>query len=310
MRLDQRAQVVVSGGARASVKANANCRQQRLFVLRQSRFALREQNKDERLVSRLRGLRRVLRRHLRERHLRAERQRAAAAALQRPTTGGSARTRSAVDDAASDAPADVESIASNAGCSVSTVNNVDGDAKVSICSANSLRTPQSRSFARTFENAIRRQSAAGRGVQQAARSKIVSLPSSSFFVSRARTACFQRRAPPRPPPASNVPHVTLANSQCYNDDPCCSAWARRRECSANGLYMNRYCRKACNVCAPTAAQSRSGCVDRHVSCANWSRSGECSRRRQFMAENCRASCRWCHISETRLCTSTAFMSRM
>jgi hypothetical protein len=73
--------------------------------------------------------------------------------------------------------------------------------------------------------------------------------------------------------------------------------------------MAQYCRRSCGVCQTGAAPAR-GCVDRHVSCAYWRQTGECTRRRQFMAENCRRSCGWCNISEQRLCSTTAQMSRM
>ncbi|CAJ0942683.1 unnamed protein product, partial [Mesorhabditis belari] len=98
------------------------------------------------------------------------------------------------------------------------------------------------------------------------------------------------------------------SSNCYNDDPCCEAWARSGECSINRNYMSRYCRKSCFYCA--SADTRNGCVDRHVSCTFWQAQNFCTRRRQWMAENCQASCGWCNISKQQLCVSVARMSRM
>uniref|UniRef100_A0A914H2B8 ShKT domain-containing protein n=1 Tax=Globodera rostochiensis TaxID=31243 RepID=A0A914H2B8_GLORO len=102
--------------------------------------------------------------------------------------------------------------------------------------------------------------------------------------------------------------VMVTNSNCFNDDPCCSAWATLNECSANPTFMNRYCRRACHQCQ--SPPNRRGCSDRHISCGYWHAAGECSRRRQWMAENCRQSCGWCHISQQQLCASVARMSRM
>lgn len=94
---------------------------------------------------------------------------------------------------------------------------------------------------------------------------------------------------------------------CFNDDPCCSAWARLNECSSNPSFMQRYCQRSCGIC--NAPNNRQGCVNRHISCGYWRTSGECSRRRQWMAENCRRSCGWCNISEGNLCQIVARMSR-
>uniref|UniRef100_A0A183BM80 ShKT domain-containing protein n=1 Tax=Globodera pallida TaxID=36090 RepID=A0A183BM80_GLOPA len=105
----------------------------------------------------------------------------------------------------------------------------------------------------------------------------------------------------------NTP-VMIINSNCFNDDPCCSAWATLNECSANPTFMNRYCRRACHQCQ--SPPTKRGCSDRHISCGYWRAAGECSRRRQWMAENCRQSCGWCHISQQQLCASVARMSRM
>ncbi|KAL3078868.1 hypothetical protein niasHS_014650 [Heterodera schachtii] len=98
------------------------------------------------------------------------------------------------------------------------------------------------------------------------------------------------------------------SNDCFNDDPCCSAWAKLSECSANPAFMHRYCRRACHQCE--AQTTHKGCTDRHISCAYWRSAGECSRRRQWMAENCRQSCGWCQISQQQLCASVARMSRM
>ncbi|KJH50750.1 shTK domain protein [Dictyocaulus viviparus] len=100
----------------------------------------------------------------------------------------------------------------------------------------------------------------------------------------------------------------LASNNCYNDDPCCDAWAREGECSVNIIYMNRYCRRSCRLCMnPT--DNRIGCHDRHLSCPFWSMQNYCTRRRQWMAENCQASCGWCNMGPAQLCASVAFMSR-
>ncbi|KAI6193068.1 Tyrosinase and Metridin ShK toxin domain containing protein [Aphelenchoides besseyi] len=160
--------------------------------------------------------------------------------------------------------------------------------------ANSLQNSNGRSFARTFNQAIGKQANSGDAVHQAPN------PSRSNV----------RRAPARNRSALTSAFPATTNSQCYNDDPCCAAWARRRECSANSPFMSQYCRRSCGQChAPQSANQR-GCFDRHSSCSYWSQTGECTRRRQFMAENCRAACRWCNISEQKLCANTARMSRM
>ncbi|KAI1717415.1 common central domain of tyrosinase domain-containing protein [Ditylenchus destructor] len=153
--------------------------------------------------------------------------------------------------------------------------------------SNSLNHSNGQSFARTFQNAISQQSGRQSSVPQ-----------------RRTTATTPA------PRQSQLSTFTNPNAQCYNDDPCCSAWSRLNECSRNNPFMTRYCRKACRICASLTDNNRRGCVDRHISCAYWRSSGECSRRRQWMAENCRASCGWCHISEAQLCASVARMSRM
>ncbi|CAJ0598669.1 unnamed protein product [Cylicocyclus nassatus] len=114
---------------------------------------------------------------------------------------------------------------------------------------------------------------------------------------------------PRPQPTPVVPINTVANSNCYNDDPCCDLWAQQGECRMNVAYMNRYCRRSCRICSnPT--DNRMGCHDRHISCAFWRAQNYCTRRRQWMSENCQASCGWCAMSRQQLCASVAFMSRM
>ncbi|KAL6726722.1 hypothetical protein Aduo_008663 [Ancylostoma duodenale] len=124
----------------------------------------------------------------------------------------------------------------------------------------------------------------------------------SALPTRATSARTQATTP-RPLPVSPV-----ANNNCYNDDPCCDAWARQGECQINVVYMNRYCRRSCRLCTnPT--DNRTGCHDRHVSCAFWRAQNYCTRRRQWMAENCQASCGWCNMSPQQLCASVAFMSR-
>ncbi|KAK6743998.1 hypothetical protein RB195_010976 [Necator americanus] len=108
----------------------------------------------------------------------------------------------------------------------------------------------------------------------------------------------------RPP----TPINPAASNNCYNDDPCCDAWARQGECQINVAYMNRYCKRSCRLCVnPT--DNRTGCHDRHISCAFWRAQNYCTRRRQWMAENCQASCGWCNMNPQQLCASVAFMSR-
>ncbi|CAI4226184.1 unnamed protein product [Auanema sp. JU1783] len=121
------------------------------------------------------------------------------------------------------------------------------------------------------------------------------------------------RNQPRPSAAPTTPRPTfasaVASNNCYNDDPCCDAWARQGECQSNATYMNRYCRRSCRFCT-NPADNRTGCHDRHVSCAFWRAQNFCSRRRQWMSENCQASCGWCNMSQQQLCASVARMSRL
>ncbi|PAV77135.1 hypothetical protein WR25_17358 isoform C [Diploscapter pachys] len=86
----------------------------------------------------------------------------------------------------------------------------------------------------------------------------------------------------------------LSNVNCYNDDPCCDAWARTGECQTNGPYMRTYCRRSCRLCSnPT--DNRRGCHDRHISCPFWRSQNYCTRRRQWMAENCQVYIQLFHI---------------
>ncbi|XGW14208.1 hypothetical protein V3C99_000492 [Haemonchus contortus] len=120
----------------------------------------------------------------------------------------------------------------------------------------------------------------------------------------------QRRQTTRTPTtmAQTLQPAPFENVNCYNDDPCCDAWARQGECAVNLAYMNRYCKRSCRLCTnPT--DNRPGCHDRHLSCAFWRAQNYCTRRRQWMAENCQASCGWCNMGPQQLCTSVAFMSR-
>ncbi|KAH7718935.1 Protein TYR-1 [Aphelenchoides avenae] len=100
--------------------------------------------------------------------------------------------------------------------------------------------------------------------------------------------------------SSLLASATRPSANCFNEDPCCSAWARKGECMRNVAYMGLYCRRSCQLCR---GDNRRGCVDRHPACPYWRSRGECFLRRQWMAENCRQSCGWCHLSDSQICTS-------
>ncbi|CAD6185960.1 unnamed protein product [Caenorhabditis auriculariae] len=118
----------------------------------------------------------------------------------------------------------------------------------------------------------------------------------------------QPQTTPRPSTATSPAPAQPVTNNCYNEDPCCAAWARMNECTTNPAYMGRFCRRSCHFCTnPTDNQT--GCHDRHISCAYWRSQNFCTRRRQWMAENCQASCGLCNLSEAQLCRSVAQLSR-
>eukprot|EP00978_Attheya_sp_CCMP212_P013862 scaffold34938_cov53-Attheya_sp.AAC.4 len=42
--------------------------------------------------------------------------------------------------------------------------------------------------------------------------------------------------------------TTYSFPDCVDDEPRCAGWAKQGECSANPGYMNKDCKKSCNVC--------------------------------------------------------------
>ncbi|CAI4224858.1 unnamed protein product [Auanema sp. JU1783] len=90
-------------------------------------------------------------------------------------------------------------------------------------------------------------------------------------------------------------------SDCYNRNPCCSAWAESGECSKTPEYMSQYCAASCAVCNPSYNVTNE-CDDRHIQCQTWSELGMCKgESADFMSENCRSSCGKCDLKKHDQC---------
>ncbi|CEF65087.1 Tyrosinase copper-binding domain and ShKT domain and Uncharacterised domain, di-copper centre-containing protein [Strongyloides ratti] len=100
--------------------------------------------------------------------------------------------------------------------------------------------------------------------------------------------------PTRPPPFVRV-------TNCFNENECCSTWARNGECQRNAPYMNAWCAASCNKCKFNY-DINAECSDRHMNCGLWSRSGECQKNLLWMTENCRKSCNKCDITRAAKCS--------
>lgn len=109
-------------------------------------------------------------------------------------------------------------------------------------------------------------------------------------------------APAPPPPTGPVPPPLSAPTEsCFNENPCCSTWAKEGECSKNKNYMNIWCQASCRLCKPKSYALEDDCKDRHSNCAEWSTEGECKKNALWMAENCRKSCRLCDRTRASAC---------
>ncbi|CAD6186007.1 unnamed protein product [Caenorhabditis auriculariae] len=88
---------------------------------------------------------------------------------------------------------------------------------------------------------------------------------------------------------------------CYNRNPCCTAWAESGACRKEPEYMSQFCAASCSLCTPNY-NTTDACSDRHVNCKAWKKEKMCAgASADFMSENCRKSCEKCSISRKSQC---------
>uniref|UniRef100_A0A0M3IBJ1 Tyrosinase_Cu-bd domain-containing protein n=2 Tax=Ascaris TaxID=6251 RepID=A0A0M3IBJ1_ASCLU len=102
------------------------------------------------------------------------------------------------------------------------------------------------------------------------------------------------------PPVPTQAPIMSVQANCYNENECCSIWARAGECERNVPYMSEWCKVSCKKCRPNFNPALE-CADFHRNCPMWAKKHECIRNRLWMAENCRKSCSLCGATRAQVC---------
>ncbi|XP_064636551.1 platelet endothelial aggregation receptor 1-like isoform X2 [Lineus longissimus] len=86
-----------------------------------------------------------------------------------------------------------------------------------------------------------------------------------------------------------------------NPDESCDDWAKRGECSANAVWMNRHCGKACDAECGGVGNTGGGsggttapaakCTDDHKDCKMWAATGQCKPGNDYMWKHCSKYCK-------------------
>jgi len=91
--------------------------------------------------------------------------------------------------------------------------------------------------------------------------------------------------------------VGTTEARCQDQHPHCSFWEGTGQCSANPLYMFRYCKKSCGKCVATDTMLQektisllNACQDYSPRCGKWARAGSCVKHWLYMSFTCRATC--------------------
>ncbi|CAL4058594.1 unnamed protein product [Meganyctiphanes norvegica] len=94
---------------------------------------------------------------------------------------------------------------------------------------------------------------------------------------------------PEPTPAPKPEPTPAPPSSCKDKDQQCPGWTSRGECHGrHSRYMNKFCKKSCNVC-----DEDKSCQDKSPTCSWWAQNKECQRNPSYMLGNCRKSCGVC-----------------
>lgn len=87
-------------------------------------------------------------------------------------------------------------------------------------------------------------------------------------------------------------HDQYLTNKCYD-------WAQNGDCITNTKWMNRNCRKSCQMCTGTPpGMACSNIYSNSEMCDQWAREGECKINADWMLENCARSCRSCNGNST------------
>ncbi|CAE1305213.1 unnamed protein product [Acanthosepion pharaonis] len=87
-------------------------------------------------------------------------------------------------------------------------------------------------------------------------------------------------------------HDLYDTNKCYD-------WAQNGDCITNTNWMNRHCRKSCQMCTGTPpGTSCENVYTNSEKCDQWAREGECRINADWMLPNCPKSCRTCNGNST------------